>query len=204
MRFTAVADFVGIAAIGLRLVRQLNLSFGQRSPLDDGSRVKAVLLRTEEMDPNGSLSKVVPPMVSLFLYRVDVNRHTRAAWSAVANQNNQIHLPLDLHFILTPWASNAEFEYRILAQAMSCLEQTPILSGPLLYPTANWSGNESVQLCIPEMSTEDLMRTFDSLPINYKLSIPYLASVVRIDANTSVQAPRIHHAEFGTKPGVSP
>jgi hypothetical protein len=72
-----------------------------------------------------------------------------------------------------------------------------------LYPSANWAGHEAVQLCIPEMSTEDLMRTFDSLPVDYKLSIPYVARMVRIDSPEQHVDPKVHHAVIGSKPGLS-
>jgi hypothetical protein len=196
-----MADHLGVAAVGLSITRLLNLCFEESPPPGPTSRVKASLLRTEEMDPTNRGDDMTS-LVSLFLYRVDVNSHTRAAWSAVGHQDNKVHLPLDLHYLLTPWAANAEFEYRILGQAMECLEKSPILSGPLLYPSANWSGHESVQLCIPEMSTEDLMRIFDSLPVNYKLSVPYVARIVRIDAKANHQDPAVHHALLGSKAGV--
>lgn len=198
-----MADYLGVAAVGLSITRMLNLCFQENPPLGPSSRVKAALLRTEEMDPMNRSDDMTPPLVSLFLYRVDINSHSRAAWSAVGHQTNQVHLPLDLHYLLTPWAANAEFEYRILGQAMECLEKSPILSGPLLYPSANWSGNETVQLCVPEMSTEDLMRTFDSLPVDYKLSVPYMARIVRVDAKANQEDPVVHHALLGNKAGVS-
>ncbi len=198
-----MADYLGVSAVGLSLTRMLNLCFAENPPFGPSNRVKAALVRTEEMDPENRNGDMTLPLISLFLYRVGINAHTRAAWSSVSHQDNKIHLPLDLHYLLTPWAANAEFEYRILGQAMECLERTPILSGPLLYPSANWTGNESVQLCIPDMSTEDLMRTFDSLPVDYKLSVPYTARIVRIDSPEQRVEPVVHHAVIGNKQGLS-
>lgn len=198
-----MANYLGISAVGQSLTRLLNLCFTESPPLGSAGRVKSSLLRTEEMDPTNRSDEMTGPMVSLFLYRVDINQHTRAAWSSVAHQSGNIHLPLDLYYLLTPWAANAEFEYRILGQAMECLERNPILSGPLLYPSANWSGHEAIQLCVPEMSTEDLMRIYDSLPVEYKLSIPYMARVVRLDANERKADPPVHHSVIGNKLGVT-
>jgi hypothetical protein len=64
---------------------------------------------------------------------------------------------------------------------MQCLESKPNLSGPLLDPLGDWSVNEVVQVYLAELTTEEVMRTFDSLPLDYKLSIPYVARVIRID-----------------------
>lgn len=198
-----MADRLGVEAVGLSVMRLLNQCLEEEQPLGDNNRAKAVLMRTEDFDVANHIGDLTPPMVSFFLYRVDINRVTRPAWSAVANQDGRIHLPLDLHFLLTPWAENAEFEYRLLGFAMACLERIPILSGPLLYPSADWRPQEALQLSIPEITTEDLMRTFDSLPGDYKLSIPYLARIVRIEQQDSRQDVPIHHVVTGSKPELT-
>jgi hypothetical protein len=36
-----------------------------------------------------------------------------------------------------------------------------------------------------EISTEAVMRTFDSLPTDYRLSVPYIARIVRIDSRAA-------------------
>ncbi len=199
-----MADRLGVEAVGLSVMRLLNQCFEEEQPLGDNNRAKAVLMRTEEFDAANRPNDMTLPMVSLFLYRVDINRVTRPAWSAVAHQDGRLHLPLDLHFLLTPWAANAEFEYRLLGFAMACLERLPILSGPLLYPSAGWQPYEAIQLSVPEITTEDLMRTFDSLPSDYKLSIPYLARIVRIEHQDSRRDIPIHHLLTGSKPEPTP
>jgi len=64
---------------------------------------------------------------------------------------------------------------------MEYLDQSPVLTGPLLQASAVWAPGEAVQLVLGEMSTEEVMRTSDSPPSDYRLSVPYLARVVRID-----------------------
>jgi hypothetical protein len=41
-----------------------------------------------------------------------------------------------------------------------------------------WAPNEAVQLHLEDMSTHDLMRTFDSLTCDFRLTVPYIARVV--------------------------
>ena len=89
--------------------------------------------------------------------------------------------PAALHVLLTAWAQNAEYELRILGRAMQSLEEHPSLSGPLLVEDAEWATGDSVQIVMEEITTEAVMRTYDSLPHDYKLSIPYVARVVRLD-----------------------
>jgi len=175
-----MAEFDCIAATGKSLERLLTAAFKEISPIDANTTVKAVLIRSEDFDGVGTTSIVAPPTLSIFFYRVDFNKAMRAGWSAVGAMDGRSHLPLDLHFLITAWAANAEHELRILGRAMQCLESYPSFAGPLLVGSG-WAPAESVQVVMEEISTEAVMRTFDSLPHDYKLSIPYVARVVRLD-----------------------
>ena len=126
----------------------------------------------------------------------------RAAWSGVTYHDGLAHLPLDLHFLLTPWADNAEAEHAILGRAMQCLDSNPILSGPLLHPSGAWAPNEAVHLVMEEISTEAVMRTFDSLPVDYHLSVPYIIRIVRLDGRDTSQRPPVNTAITGSIPAV--
>ncbi len=133
----------------------------------------------------------------MFLYRVDFNKTTRAGWSAVGSMDGRAYLPLDLHFLLTAWAQNAEYELRILGRAMQIMEEHASLSGPLLVASGGWSAGDSVQVVLEELSTEAVMRTFDSLPHDYKLSVPYVARVVRLDGRVAAPDPEVVTAVAG-------
>ncbi len=176
-----MAGFAAIAATGKSIERYLNACFTDTQPID-GSTTKAVLTTTADLDLDNSDSLITPPALSIFLYRIDSNKTVRAAWSGVGTYDGRGHLPLDLHYLLTAWADNAEHEHLILGRALQCLETMPMLSGPLLYGSGGWNANECVQLVMEDIPTEALMRTFDSLPVKYRLSVPYVARVVRIDS----------------------
>ncbi|HEX8695877.1 MAG TPA: DUF4255 domain-containing protein [Longimicrobium sp.] len=179
-----MAGFQCIAATGKSLERLINACFTEQSPIPDGdATVRAVLIRTDDLEQIGGSGNVItPPALSIFLYRVDFNKAMRAGWSAVGSLNGRAYLPLDLHFMITPWASNAEHELQILGRAMQCLEEHPSLTGPLLSEDGGWAPGDSVQVVMEEVPTEAVMRTFDSLPHDYKLSVPYVARVVRLDS----------------------
>lgn len=177
-----MAGFAGIAATGKSIERLLNAAFEEEEPVPTpGKKTRAVLVRSSDFAEANVGTAIGSPALSIFLYRVDSNKTMRAAWSGVGSLEGRSHLAVDLHFLLTPWADNAEFEQRILGRTMQCLETTPVLSGPLLHPSADWAPNETVQLVSDELSTEAVMRAFDSLPTDYRLSVPYIARVVRID-----------------------
>ncbi|HEX3129375.1 MAG TPA: DUF4255 domain-containing protein [Thermoanaerobaculia bacterium] len=198
-----MASFESIAAAGRSLERFLNHCFQEEEPISTpGQQTRAVLVRTPDFESSATV--ITPPALSIFLYRVDFNRTMRAAWSAVASRDGRAHLPLDLYFLLTPWANNADHELRVLGKAMQSLESTPILSGPLLDPLAGWSPQEALQVCLADISTEDLMRTFDSLPTDYRLSVLYLVRVVRIDERTPRPDVPVTTLVTGSVPEVQP
>ena len=179
-----MAGFAGIAAAGRTIERLLNAAFVEEPPIPGLAppTTRAVLVRTADFEPAVIGTNIGSPALSIFVYRVDFNKTMRAAWSGVGSHDGRGHLAVDLHLLLTAWADNAEFELRILGRAMQAIETTPILNGPLLDPSADWAPNESVQLVLEDISTEAVMRTFDSLPTDYRLSVPYIARIVRIDS----------------------
>ncbi len=109
----------------------------------------------------------------------------RAAWAGATERDGRAHLGLDLHYLITPWADNAVDEHRILGRAMQCLDSTPILSGPLLHSSGDWDAGEAIQIVLEEVSNEAVMRMFDSLPTEYRLSVPYVARVMRLDGRVA-------------------
>ena len=186
-----MAGFTGIAAVGKSIERLLANAFLQRQPVPGaGNETKAVLIRTEDLAPLLIKEKIGEFALSILLYRVDFNKTMRSAGSSASTADGRGHLALDLHYLLTPWADNAEHQHNIIGRTLQAIEQTPVLSGALLYSPVlppDYAGEpeaaptDAVQLLLEDISTEELMRTFDSLPGDYHLSIPYVARVVWID-----------------------
>jgi hypothetical protein len=200
-----LAGFTAIAAVGKSLERLLAQAFLDRQPVPT-KMAKAVLIRTEDLDGSGIKNLVGDIGLTILLYRVDFNKTVRAAWAARAEDDGRAHLALDLHFLLTPWADNAEHQHMIVGRAMQVLARVAMLAGPLLYepalPSPDYndepraSSVDSVQVLLEEISTEALMRTFDSLPGDYHLSVPYVARVVRIDSLAEIVAPPVIDADI--------
>jgi hypothetical protein len=180
-----VASFAAISAAAKSLERLLNRAFLDLQPISDTIKTRAVLVRTNDFDKSVVAQAIGAPALSVFLYRVEFNKTVRAAWSGSGSQRGLAHAPLDLHFLLTPWADNAEHELRVLGRAVQCLEENPSLSGPQLHPDGGWAAAESIQLVPEELTVEAVMRTFDSLPTDYRLSVAYIARVVRVDGRAA-------------------
>jgi Pvc16 N-terminal domain len=198
-----MASFQAIAAVGRTLERLLNACFDEEEPIDAGNATKAVLVRSDEFDLTAVDNPLTPPALSIFLVRIEVNAAQRATWSAAGAADGRAHLPLDLHYLLTAWAANAEFEHLILGRTMQCLEEHPILTGPILYPSATWADHEAVQVVPDESGLDSVLRAFESLESDFRLSIPYVARVVRLDGRERVLAEPVRTALAGAKPGLT-
>jgi hypothetical protein len=200
-----VANFAAIAGAAKSLQRLLDSSLQEAQDVPvPGKTTRAVLVRAADFSDAAAPMQIGSPALSVFLYRVDFNKTTSAAWSAVGSLDGRAYLAVDLHFLLTPWADNAEHELRILGKAMQCLQGRPILGGPLLFPDGGWAPNESVQVVQEDIPTEALMRVFDSLPTDYRLSVLYVARIVRIDSRQARPAPPVTTAATGLAPGAAP
>jgi hypothetical protein len=199
-----MAGFAAISAAGMTIVRLLNACFQAEQPVDLQT-TRAVLVQSADFRTGANSTGVVPAYaLSVFLYRVDFNKTMRAAWSALGSLDGQSHLPVDLHFLLTPWADNAVNEQRILGKAMQCLESTPIVSGPLLYPTTSWAASEGVQFVLEDVGTEAVMRIFDSLEAEFRISVPYIVRVVRVDGTTVNAPPTVTSVVTGRTASAAP
>ena len=119
--------------------------------------------------------------VTLYLYRITIDEHLRNVPAHHRPQNPAYPLSVNLHYLLAIWADSALAEHTIMAWVMSQLNQHPILDSATLSPEAQWRPDDQVHIVPVELSTEDLMRIWDTLLPNYRLSASYIARVVRID-----------------------
>lgn len=184
-----MADFRSIAAVGRSLQQLLDAVLTGPDPPVPTKTSHAYLVTSDSFKRDSDDLADGAAALSIFLYRIAPNATMRAAWSAVGHVDGRSHLPVDLHYLLTAWASNAEWEHAILGKAMQCLEDTPIFGGPLLAPTAGWAPADAVQITLDDVGTETLLRIFDSIEGDFRLSVPYVARVVRIDGAVAHPSP---------------
>jgi hypothetical protein len=120
-----------------------------------------------------------------------VNEHLRNAKRANDPSGSSPPLSLDLHYLLSVWADNAMDEHVLLAWALDQLHRHPVLDVSALTPEAEWTTGDFIQLIPAELSTEDLMRIWDALDPAYRLSVSYIARVVRIGGQAAEGAPSV-------------
>lgn len=136
------------------------------------------------------------PAVSLWLYRVTPNAHLRNIARRGDGSGARPPLYLDLHYLLTVWADNALAEHTLMAWVLERLHQTPILDASTLSPEGGWEPGDQVQMVTDDMPTEELMRIWDAVEPSYRLSVPMVARVIRIDVEQQPALPVVG-ARFG-------
>ena len=143
------------------------------------------LLSSGEVTETGDMGTTL----SIFLYRVTINEYLRNVGRAhEPSGNGNMPLAVDLNYLMTVWANSALAEHSILAWAMRQLHLHPVLDISSLSPEADWTPGDIIQLIPAELSTEDIMRIWDALEPPFRLSVSYIARVVRIDADTISEA----------------
>lgn len=129
----------------------------------------------EAVDPENSAASV-----QIFLYHVGIDPHLRNSGRLVA-PDMVPPLSVALHYLFTFWSNSAENEHLVLAWTMLHLQATPLLDATILSSEAGWTTEEVVQLIPEELNNEVMMRIWDTLEPDYRLSVGYVARVVRIE-----------------------
>jgi Pvc16 N-terminal domain len=186
-----MAGYRALAAVGRSVVTLLQTRFTEQIPT--GRRPAAVLAGTTDFDlVNSSPSAVIRyPAVSVYCYRLSVDRETRPGWSAVASQDGIPRLPLRMHLLLSAWDQFAESELEWLGLSARILETESILTGPLLDPTGDWEPGDMVQVVPDDLALDSMSEAFQALTTDYRLCLPYVARVIRIDGTPAPRGPRV-------------
>ncbi len=134
--------------------------------------------------------------VSLWLYRISPNEHLRNAPRRRDDAHLRPPLSLDLHYLLTVWGDNPLAEHTLAAWAMQRLHEHPVLELSTLTPEGGWDASDRVQVLPQDLSVEELMRLWDAVEPAYRLSVPYVARVVRLDPDPEPEARPVVHPRF--------
>jgi len=178
-----LADYTAIYSVGNSLAQYLQSSLppaDPSNPSDPFKTLKIRLVASSEIAQEDT-AKTLDNQVSVFLHRIAINQNFRAASRIADEPNKKSILFLDLHYLITYWGTDAQAEHTILGWVMQQLQSTPILDNSILTPASTWQTTESIQLVEADLSLEDILRIWDALGPKYRLSLSYIARVVRID-----------------------
>jgi len=201
-----MSAFTGIRSVSDSIVAYLDARW-QTEPMPGGA--PGELLRDNitgniELISSGQLAGEdvsFDNTITLWLYRISVNEQLRNR--SRTGQSTRVPLHVDLHYLLTAWANTADIEHRLMGWAMRTLQDASILDASFLSPDGMWRPDEVVHLTPEELSNEDMLRLWDALQPNYRLSYSYVARVVSMeptdvpDVDTPVVARRIDITDEG-------
>ena len=167
----------------LGVLQALKERLDVRMPPLTGGSPKALVLGSQTLaaGPSGE-------NLGIYLHRIAIDPFARNRYLAPAppQRTPRPELPVNLHVLLIGWSVKNETEIGYLAAAMQIIGGALTLDvSHLACADATWDDHDSVQVMPEEMSTEDLMRLWDSLPGDYRLSTPYLIKTLRLAPDLS-------------------
>lgn len=178
-----MATYKGIAAVGQAILFLL----AEGCPKSEFGDAKFELYNAQ------NFKKPMSEGVSLYLYRITVN-------PAVRNQPPRLgldgrhyrpSLPVDLHYLVTAWGRDAVKQQWLLGWCMRELENTQTLPTSLLNNPGRephiFDQSESVEITLDHLSPQDWANITDPIKTDLQLSVPYLARLVRVDSEISME-----------------
>jgi uncharacterized protein DUF4255 len=126
--------------------------------------------------------------IGLYLYRVTTNTTRRNFPPRLDSTGRRFRpqLPIDLHYLLTPWAQTSERQHQLLGWSMRVLEDTPILPPGLLNhygpDQETFQPDESVELVCEPLALQEIVNIWDAFKPNFQISVAYVARMITIDS----------------------
>jgi hypothetical protein len=129
--------------------------------------------------------------LALWLYRISIDPtvsggYVRALPGSAGGRVPEV--PLMLHFLMIAIADSAMAENSLMGWGFQQLATTPIIGADRLSAQAlalpgqmlAWDDADDVQVATEELTREELMRIWDTLPLKYSLTVPYVARGLRV------------------------
>jgi hypothetical protein len=114
-------------------------------------------------------------ILSVFLYRVDIDDATRKNVTVPSQATTPVRpaLALDLYYLVTPIAEQAEDSYALLDAAMEVLNKSPVVQIESLLTLPQ----RTLEIAFNPLSLDELTRLWLALAMPYRLAVSYLAKV---------------------------
>lgn len=132
--------------------------------------------------------------ISLYLYRVTVSAN-RNLPGEIGRDGRRYGppVPLDLHYLVIPWAGDAVKQQRLLGFAVRILEDTPILPAGVLNqhgPEPDvFRPEETVELVYELVSTQDVSEVWQVAQSKEQPAATYVARMVEIESLRPLEVP---------------
>ena len=144
-----------------------------------------------------NLQRPQRPAVTLFLYRLGVASEVRNSprRMVAGGRSTRPLLPLELHYLITPWAAQTTDEHRILGRILQIFYDHGEV-GPAELQGDSWAAGDSAQVVLEALSIEDHYRIWDSTNLPYRLSLTYMVRVIGIEPAEVVSAAPVLEGRF--------
>ena len=180
-----MATYPAIAATGLAVVGLLKDAAAGTEFAD----LRIDLLQAGDFQAGAPM----PEGLSLYTYRVAVNATRRNMPPSLGPDGRRYRapLPLDLHFLLSPWAKTAVRQLRIIGWAMRELQNVPVLPAGLLNHYGpehdTFRPAEAVELFCESPSLQDMSYILEPIKSAQPLSVTYVARMVLIESAIPIE-----------------
>ncbi|HEX3527909.1 MAG TPA: DUF4255 domain-containing protein [Thermoanaerobaculia bacterium] len=126
--------------------------------------------------------------IALYLHRITPANNIRNMPPRIAPDGRRYRpsLPIDIHFLLVPFARDAFKQQRLLGWAMRTIEDTPILHDSFLNqygpePDTFFAG-ECVDMILETIAYQDLGSVWDAAKPNIQPAVPYVVRMLQLDS----------------------
>lgn len=145
-----------------------------------------------ELYQASNFKKPMEEGISLFLYRVTPSTARRNLPGRVDAKGRRFRppLPLDLHYLLTPWARTAAQQHKLLGWALRFLEDNPTLPANVLNHYGSqgmdpFLPDETVTLVFDPLGIQDFLNVWEVGKPNLQVSATYLARLIALDSTVA-------------------
>lgn len=174
-----MADYFAVAATCEAVINVLRQSWSA-DVMDYTGTINFTVYDTEDFKTPMSLG------ISLFVYHISIdNTHrTFPPRKRDDDRKNRRELPLNVHFILTPWGQSASQVLTLSAWMMRIIEDNTVLSSGLLNEPLGevFYDDEAVKVTPAGITSDESLRIWEQLPNDFHLSTAYRASILRIES----------------------
>lgn len=128
--------------------------------------------------------------VTVYLYRVSIHAGVRHATPRPTRDGGRRKpsLPLDLHYLVTPWARTAPRQQEILGWILRTFEDQPILPNSVLNREGPvFHDGEAVDVVAQPLTPVELVAVWEFNKSAMQPSMTYVARMVLLDSEIAVQ-----------------
>lgn len=134
--------------------------------------------------------------VTLYLYRVSFStvRRNLPPRTDILGRRFRAPIPLDLHYLVTAWSSDAQQQQRLLGWAIRTLCDTPVIPAGYLNRFAPggtdvFPGSEAIELIGDQISLQDLDNVWDVARNRQQPSAAFLVRQLALDSDLPLNEP---------------